>query len=83
MFEITNARTGRKSSIDPSFVGYVEDRSGDPKYPGTNTILVLKDAKGTFIPCRETYDLIRPHLANMTAAVMRTVDADDPGPEPR
>lgn len=50
---ITNALTGNPMRLSPNLIGSMEGRE-DPRHPNTHSVIVLNDARGTFIPCRET-----------------------------
>lgn len=50
---VTNAITGRQLRLSPNLIGMMEGREDD-RHPNTHSVIILNDARGTFIPCRET-----------------------------
>lgn len=69
---VTNAITGRQLRLSPNLIGMMEGREDD-RHPNTHSVIILNDARGTFIPCRETVDqlfamtdkaLARPSVLN-------------------
>jgi hypothetical protein len=82
LIKVTNARTGKAAFISPNIIGQLSERD-DPKYPNTNSVLVLNDTRETFIPCVETVDQIAHMMAGAVAASPRRsapiIDPEDPG----
>lgn len=65
---VTNARTGKQATINPSMIGMVQDRD-DPQYPTTKAVIIMNDGRNTFIPCLEDEEYISRQLAGATGGV--------------
>lgn len=65
---VTNARTGKLVTINPSMIGMVQDRD-DPQYPTTKSVIIMNDGRNTFVPCLEDEDYISRQISGATGGV--------------
>lgn len=65
---VTNARTNKQVTINPSMIGMVQDRD-DPQYPTTKSVIIMNDGRNTFIPCLEDEEYISRQLAGAGGGV--------------
>lgn len=65
---VTNARTGKQVTINPSMIGMVQDRD-DPQYATTKSVIIMNDGRNTFIPCTEDEEYISRQIAGAAGGV--------------
>lgn len=65
---VTNARTGKMVTINPSMIGMVQDRD-DPQYPTTKSVIIMNDGRNTFVPCLEDEEYISRQISGAAGGV--------------